>query len=124
MEFSELVRSAFAGPNAYVYALLNVVAFGAHRMAIISQTWAFSAVCAIGAMLGALGGLIEAQATVGVAPTVLGNAVLVGLIVGAGSATVIGFGISKGLDALGVAPISAEKKKAEDIRDPMSPTQP
>lgn len=120
---TELLTFVYSGKNAIVFALLNALALGAMRVEMIGQRAAFAGVAAIGAIIGALSGMIEAQAVAGVNTLVQSNAVLVGLVAGAGSSTVIGFSIGKVLERVGLPPSEA-KLKAEAIRDPMNPAQP
>jgi len=120
---TELLSFVYSGKNAMVFALLNAIALGAMRVEMLSQRAAFSAVAIVGAILGALSGLIEAQAVAGVNTLILSNAVIVGLVAGAGSSTIIGWTIGKGLEVAGFPP-SVAKQKAEAIRDPMNPAQP
>lgn len=120
---TELLSFVYSGRNAIVFALLNALALGAMRVEMISQRFAFSAVAVVGSILGALSGLIEAQAVAGVNTLILSNAVIVGLIAGAGSSTIIGWSIGTVLARVGLPPSDA-KQKAEAIRDPMNPAQP
>lgn len=124
MELTDLIKFAITGPTAICYGLLNVVVGVAHRYSILSQTWGFMVAAAVGGFVGAMSGLIEATASVGVAPAVLMNSVLIGMIIGSGSSTLIGLAISKALDASGLIPISQDKIQSEKVRNPMDPTMP
>ena len=124
MDFAELLKVAYGGSNFVVYGMLNVVVAVSQHLAIVSNRWAFGIAAAIGALLGAMGAAIEAQATVGLATTAIMNAALVGGITGAGASTLVGFAVVKGLSAAGALPVSEAKDRAEAIRDPLNPAQP
>jgi hypothetical protein len=124
MEWTDLLTAAFTGPNAVVFGFLNVWCILAHRTVNIPQTWGFFIASAIGAFLGGLGGYSEGLAVAGVSPPVLMNFVITGMVVGAGSSTVIGAALSVGADKFNLVPVSTEKKVSEEIRNPMSPTAP
>ena len=122
MDLTELLKIAYGGSSFAVYGFLNVVVAAAQHLAIVSNKAAFACAAVIGGAVGALGGLIEAQATVGLATTVMMQASIVGGITGAGASTLVGFGVVKALAS--VYPPSEAKQFAEACRNPMDPTQP
>lgn len=120
----DYIKGAYAGPNVGIYIGLNILALFAHRQARFSTEKIFTWVAGFGGFMGALGAYNTTLAEVGMAVTVLMHAVLVGLITGASSSVLVGYGISAGAAKLGLAPISFEKIHAERLRDPLDPTMP
>jgi hypothetical protein len=124
MELGELIKLAYSGPSAYIFGFLNIIAVFTHRMAFVSTRWAFTMAGILGGFFGAFNAFIQAQAEAGVSPAILMNAVMVGLVVGVASSLLIGWGISAGADKIGMWQVSDAKKVSEEVRDPLSPTQP
>ncbi len=122
MTEATLLEFVYTQKTFAVFVLLNAFCFGAMRVALLDQKFSFLIASIVGAMVGGLNAVVEAQAAAGVNTMVLSNALLMGLILGAGSSTIAGFLGGKIFGAL--VPPSEDKQRSEAIRDPFNPTTP